>query len=83
MHGTRVAAGVWSAWLLCLGVAVAQPAKPATPAAKPAPANPRLEALKKDVAAKVKVDLEKVNTWIANGAQVSQTVGQLLKTLAK
>ena len=32
---------------------------------------------------KVKVNLEKVTAWRAKGAQLSQTVGQLLKTLAK
>lgn len=32
---------------------------------------------------KVKVDLAKVNAWKAKGAQVSETVGQLLKTLAE
>jgi small subunit ribosomal protein S16 len=32
---------------------------------------------------KVKVDLEAIQTWKAKGAQVSQTVGQLLKNLAK
>lgn len=34
-------------------------------------------------AEKVKVNLEAVNAWKAKGAQVSQTVGQLLKTIAK
>lgn len=34
-------------------------------------------------AEKLKVDLAKVNDWRAKGAQVTQTVGQLLKTLAK
>jgi small subunit ribosomal protein S16 len=37
----------------------------------------------KDAKEKVKVNLEKVKAWQAKGAQVSQTVGQLLKTLAK
>jgi small subunit ribosomal protein S16 len=37
----------------------------------------------KDAKAKIQVNLEKVNAWRAKGAQVSQTVGQLLKTLAK
>lgn len=32
---------------------------------------------------KVKVDLEAVKAWQANGAQATQTVGQLLKSLAK
>jgi small subunit ribosomal protein S16 len=32
---------------------------------------------------KIKVNLEAVRAWQAKGAQVSQTVGQLLKTLAK
>ena len=32
---------------------------------------------------KLKVDVEKVKAWVARGAQVSQTVGQLLKTLAQ
>ena len=32
---------------------------------------------------KLKVDLEALKAWQAKGAQVSQTVGQLLKTLAK
>ena len=32
---------------------------------------------------KLKVNLEKVKAWQAKGAQVSQTVGQLLKTLAE
>ena len=34
-------------------------------------------------AEKVKVNLEAVNAWIAKGAQPSQTVGQLLKSIAK
>ena len=37
----------------------------------------------KTAAEKIKVDLEKVAAWKSKGAQVSQTVGQLLKTLAK
>jgi small subunit ribosomal protein S16 len=37
----------------------------------------------KTKAEKVKVNLEAVNAWRAKGAQVSQTVGQLLNTLAK
>lgn len=32
---------------------------------------------------KVKVNLEAVKAWQAKGAQVTQTVGQLLKSLAK
>lgn len=32
---------------------------------------------------KVKVNVELVKTWQARGAQVTQTVGQLLKGLAK
>jgi len=32
---------------------------------------------------KLKVNLEAVNAWIAKGAKTTQTVGQLLKTLAK
>jgi small subunit ribosomal protein S16 len=32
---------------------------------------------------KVKVNLEAVNAWRAKGAQVTQTVGQLLKRLAR
>jgi small subunit ribosomal protein S16 len=32
---------------------------------------------------KLKVNLDALNAWKAKGAQVSQTVGQLLKTLAK
>ncbi len=34
-------------------------------------------------AEKLKVNLEAVNAWKAKGAQVSQTVGQLLKNSAK
>ena len=37
----------------------------------------------KDVKDKIKVNLEAVNAWRAKGAQVSQTVGQLLKTLSQ
>ena len=37
----------------------------------------------KEAKNKVKVNPEAVQAWIAKGAQVSQTVGQLLKTLAK
>ena len=37
----------------------------------------------KETADKLKVDLAAVNKWRANGAQVTKTVGQLLKTLAK
>ena len=32
---------------------------------------------------KIKVNLEAIKAWQAKGAQVSQTVGQLLKTLPK
>lgn len=32
---------------------------------------------------KIQVNLEEIKAWQAKGAQVSQTVGQLLKTLAK
>ena len=32
---------------------------------------------------KLKVDLEALNAWKAKGAQVTQTVGQLLKSLSK
>lgn len=32
---------------------------------------------------KIKVNQEAVNAWLAKGAQVSQTVGQLLKSTAK
>lgn len=32
---------------------------------------------------KVKVDLEAIQAWKARGAQVSETVGQLLKKIAK
>jgi small subunit ribosomal protein S16 len=37
----------------------------------------------KTEAEKVKVNVEAVKAWRAKGAQVSQTVGQLLKTLAE
>ncbi len=37
----------------------------------------------KAVKDKIKVNLAAVNTWKAKGAQVTQTVGQLLKTLAE
>ncbi len=37
----------------------------------------------KDPKDKLKVNLEKIEAWKAKGAQVSQTVGQLLNTLAK
>ncbi len=37
----------------------------------------------KELKDKVKVDQEAVKTWIANGAQMSQTVGQLLKNQAE
>jgi len=32
---------------------------------------------------KIKVNLEALNVWLAKGAKPTQTVGQLLKTLAK
>lgn len=32
---------------------------------------------------KIQVNQEAIDAWIQKGAQVSQTVGQLLKTLAK
>lgn len=32
---------------------------------------------------KIKVNAEKVKSWQTKGAQVTETVGQLLKTLAK
>ena len=32
---------------------------------------------------KVKIDMERVNAWLAKGAQYAQTVGQLLKPLSK
>ena len=37
----------------------------------------------KEAKDKVKLNLDAVKAWQAKGAQVSQTVGQLLKTLAK
>ena len=37
----------------------------------------------KDAKAKINVDQNAVAAWVAKGAQVSQTVGQLLKSLAK
>jgi small subunit ribosomal protein S16 len=37
----------------------------------------------KDPKDKFKVKLEAIQAWQAKGAQTSQTVGQLLKTLAK
>lgn len=37
----------------------------------------------KTKAEKVKVNLEAVNAWRAKGAQTTETVGQLLKSLAK
>lgn len=37
----------------------------------------------KEAKEKLKVNLEAVKAWQAKGAQVTQTVGQLLKTLAK
>lgn len=37
----------------------------------------------KEVKDKIKVNLPAVQVWLSKGAQVSQTVGQLLKTLAK
>jgi small subunit ribosomal protein S16 len=37
----------------------------------------------KTPAEKLKVKLEAIKAWQAKGAQVSQTVGQLLKTLSK
>ncbi len=33
-------------------------------------------------AEKIKLNVDAVNAWIGKGAQVSETVGQLLKTLA-
>lgn len=41
--------------------------------------NPKAE----DPKDKIKVDVEKINAWRSKGAEVSQTVGQLLKTLGK
>lgn len=37
----------------------------------------------KDTKDKIKINLEAVNAWKQKGAQVTQTVGQLLKTLSK
>jgi small subunit ribosomal protein S16 len=37
----------------------------------------------KDLKDKIKVDQDAVKAWQAKGAQFSQTVGQLLKNLAK
>ncbi len=37
----------------------------------------------KEAKDKVKANLELINIWKTKGAQVSETVGQLLKTLAK
>jgi small subunit ribosomal protein S16 len=37
----------------------------------------------KEVKDKIKVNLEAVKAWKAKGAQFTQTVGQLLKTLAQ
>jgi small subunit ribosomal protein S16 len=37
----------------------------------------------KEAKAKIEVNLDAVKAWQAKGAQVSQTVGQLLKTLSK
>jgi small subunit ribosomal protein S16 len=37
----------------------------------------------KDPKEKIQVDLEALRAWQAKGAQMSQTVGQLVKTLAK
>ncbi len=37
----------------------------------------------KDAKDKVKLNLDAVKVWQAKGAQVSQTVGQLIKALAK
>ena len=37
----------------------------------------------KEAKDKLKVDLEALKAWQAKGAQTSQTVGQLLKTLSK
>jgi small subunit ribosomal protein S16 len=34
-------------------------------------------------AEKVKINVEAIKAWQAKGAQLSQTVGQLLKTIAK
>ena len=37
----------------------------------------------KTLAEKVKVDVEALKSWRANGAQMSQTVGELLKSFIK
>lgn len=37
----------------------------------------------KEAKDKIKIDLPALQAWQGKGAQVSQTVGQLLKTLAK
>jgi small subunit ribosomal protein S16 len=37
----------------------------------------------KEAKDKIKVNLDQVNAWRAKGAQLSETVGQLLKTLSK
>ncbi|MBY0470603.1 30S ribosomal protein S16 [bacterium] len=37
----------------------------------------------KDSKEKLKVNVEAIQAWQAKGAQLTQTVGQLLKTLAK
>jgi small subunit ribosomal protein S16 len=37
----------------------------------------------KEAKDKIKVDIEAINAWKVKGAQFSQTVGQLLKSLAK
>ena len=37
----------------------------------------------KDPKDKLKIDQEALSSWIAKGAQLSQTVGQLLKSLSK
>lgn len=37
----------------------------------------------KEAKDKIKVNMEAIQAWQAKGAQCSQTVGQLLKTLAK
>lgn len=37
----------------------------------------------KTTAEKIKFNVEAIRAWQAKGAQVSQTVGQLLKTLSK
>jgi small subunit ribosomal protein S16 len=37
----------------------------------------------KEAKDKIKVNLDSVKTWVGKGAQLSQTVGQLIKGLAK